>query len=134
MPNECTFDTNLQLIVSRFYGKVTQSDIVDCGRKVLEIYQATGAAEVLSDCREIKEQPAIHEIFAAVHMFEEMGLGRVLGEAMWVKAGYEFSEGTVFYKNVCVNRGYAVEVFSDYHRALDWLTLRRARRMNTAEK
>lgn len=121
MPSHTYFDQELHIIRSDFQGEVTEQDILKCAGTIACLHKEKGVRLVLSNTTNITVMPGVSSIFAAINMFEELGLERIVREATIVRPGFESSAEMVFFKTTCMNRGYITEFFPDEASALEWL-------------
>ena len=117
MPDKVTVLEDKGIILVETYGKVTEKDIKESLKKVVEIQQITGLKDLLVDATNQTSLPATFPLFD----FGSKLAATLRGTRIAIVSSPGTHMDLEFLETVIVNRGGQIKVFNSFEDAYAWL-------------
>ncbi len=112
---------DIELVYVKCQGSITFSDFMKISNEAINVCLKNKARRFLLDHREADTQVTPGQIYEFPKVYESMKLKRGAKCCLLITEGYKNRENARFFETVCNNNGYAVKIFYDKKKALEWL-------------
>jgi hypothetical protein len=119
MPYEIEYDTDSACMMCRMAGKIDQQLVRDFLAELVTLVEKHRCTRTLNDLREADLALSMLDIYGIPKLISQAGLGPTTKRAVVVSASRDDYH---FFETVSVNLGQYVRVFTDFDKALKWVT------------
>ena len=117
-----TYDTTLQVVEVVYAGETTDRDLRDSTSAFISLEKEKGVNRFLVDATEMKLAFSLADIYdLPTKQYVDQKADRQGCVAVILPNSRESKQAVRFYENVCRNRGWMVQAFSDREAAKAWL-------------
>lgn len=117
------YDTELGLIHCVYSGRVTVDEFKEATTKAMTLSKIKKTAKFLIDDSMLEIAVSATEIYELPLFYDDIKASRKSKMAVILPSARQARKDVEFYETVCRNRGWAVKIFTERQRAIDWLTL-----------
>jgi hypothetical protein len=115
---EICYNDEIDCVIAKLTGELNADILTEYRKKIAELMVKYNCERILNDMRGVEWTGSFLEIFEAAKMPEEVGFQRSWKRATLMEERFD---DLAFFETASVNRGYAVKVFTDCDKAVDWL-------------
>ena len=112
-----------EIVEVTFSGSTSGSDLRELTSELIQLEKDSGVNRILIDTAEMEISASLVDIFnLPAKQYIEEGADRRARVAVLLPTSDREKEAVQFYKMVCSNRGWRVQVFPERQDAIRWLT------------
>ena len=109
-------------IIEMVYGvHVSPEEIIFSIKECVKLCNKLQVFYILTDCLAMETGHTIFDIFGMLSMYDELGVKRIMREALLLPRDAKMSSNVTFYETACLNRGYNVRIFKSREEGIQWL-------------
>ncbi len=119
MPYKIKYDPDIECMMCRMFGELQASELPGFAADMVALLDKHNCARVLNDVREVDLRLSTVDFYKVPSLVQKAGLKPTVKRAIvFAKDAKDYG----FFETVSVNRGQFVRVFTDFDKAVTWLT------------
>jgi hypothetical protein len=124
MPHTIIYNSDLHIVESKLQGDMTLGEVDEIITKTAKIAKEKDCRLIFTDFREVSRHLPLIEIYELPDRIRNIFTSFGIYASLYKRANVVAKDWDdyIFHENVMVNRGQNEKVFTDIHKAKQWLT------------